>query len=248
MENIMFLQCDWIIFAFADGKVDGDWWRIWIYPAIGLVGVLLIYVLRQRGKKRTAALQAVAHELQLPFFPQGDKSLVGDLDKFHLFSKGHSKKISNMLHGENNHAELAVFDYRYRTGGGENSHTCHQTVIYFRCPTLNLPDFAVRPERLFHKIGTAFGYQDIDFETHPQFSQMYLLRGADQHRVRNLFSGERLAFFESQEKISVEGGGNQLIFYRHCKRVKPGEVRQFMEEGFRVFALFGDPPAAQVPG
>ena len=144
-----------------------------------------------------------------------------------------------MLHGENQNTELAIFDYRYTTGSGKNSTTSKQTVIYFRSPTLDLPHFAVRPEGIFHKIGGAFGYQDIDFQAHPQFSQMYLLRGNDEPRIRELFGEERIAFFESHPKISVEGADNQLVFYRRRKRSKPEGVRQFMDEGFRVFTLFG---------
>ena len=108
----------------------------------------------------------------------------------------------------------------------------------------SLPHFAVRPEGIFHKIGGALGYQDIDFQAHPQFSQMYLLRGDDEPRIRELFGEERIAFFERHPKISVEGADNQLIFYRHRKRSRPAEVRQLMDEGFRVFKLFGESTGA----
>lgn len=215
-----------------------------IYPAVGLLIALWIYAIWQREKKRTAALKNLAAELHLQFFPTGDASLVEALDKFHLFSQGYSKKIRNMLHGENQNTELAIFDYRYTTGSGKNSTTSKQTVIYFRSPTLDLPHFAVRPEGIFHKIGGALGYQDIDFQAHPQFSQMYLLRGDDEPGIRKLFDEERIAFFENHPKISVEGADNQLIFYRHRKRSRPEEVRQFMDEGFRVFKLFGESTGA----
>jgi len=214
-----------------------------IYPAVGLLIALGIYAIWQREKKRTAALKNLAAELHLQFFPTGDASLVEALDKFHLFSQGYSKKFRNMLHGENQNTELAIFDYRYNIGD-ENSTTYKQTVIYFRSPTLDLPHFAVRPEGIFHKIGGALGYQDIDFQAHPQFSQMYLLRGDDEPGIRKLFDEERIAFFESHPKISVEGADNQLIFYRHRKRSRPEEVRQFMDEGFRVFKLFGESTGA----
>ena len=43
---------------------------------------------------------------------------------------------------------------------------------------------------------------------------------------------------ESQQKISIEGGGNQLAFYRHKKRIKPDDIESFMDEGFCFFKLF----------
>jgi hypothetical protein len=205
-----------------------------------LAGLVALFV-HLGEKKRTEKLEALARNIGLPFFPGGDDSLKSSLDHFHLFSQGRSRKIRNMLHGENSEVELAIFDYRYRTSGGKNSHTHQQSVIYFRSPVLSLPHFAMRPENLFHKIGGAMGYQDIDFESHPRFSADYLLRGDDEQAVREFFTDELLTFIESQESICVEGGGDQLVFYRQRKRIKPDEVNGFMEEGFKAFDVFRGP-------
>ena len=160
------------------------------------------------------------------------------LKTFHLFSKGRSRKIKNLMEGEANKVELAIFDYQYTTGGGEHSHTYRQSILFFRSPKLYLPDFSLRPENVFHKIGGAFGYKDIDFETHPIFSKSYLLRGDNEAAIRGLFNNKLLNFIQSQQKISIEGSGDQLIFYRHKNRVKPEKVESFMEEGFQVFDQF----------
>ena len=110
--------------------------------------------------------------------------------------------------------------------------------MFFRSLKLNLPDFSLRPENVFHKIGSAFGDKDIDFETHPIFSKSYLLRGDNEAAIRGLFNNELLNFIQSQQKISIEGSGNQIIFYRHRNRIKPEEVESFMEEGFQVLDQF----------
>ena len=235
MGNVWFEGLGMLVAA-GPQKVD-----IFILPY--LIGVFLviggaIVLSRWSEKKREAQWKQIAEDLGLPFFPQGDGSLISHLHHFHLFSQGRSRKIRNMLHGETDEVELAIFDYRFRTGSGENKRIHRQTVIYFRSSDLKLPQFAVRPEHFFHKIGGAFGYQDIDFETHPEFSKTYLLRGDDESSVRQLFNDSLLKFFESQPKISVEAGGNQLIFYRQRKRTKPDEVRSFMQEGFQVFDQF----------
>ena len=203
-----------------------------------LLGAFFYFCARWVAKKRTERFQQVAEELGLPFFPKGDESLVDLLDHLHLFSQGRAKKIANMLHGETDDVELAIFDYRYTVGRGKNSRTYKQSVIYFRSAAFALPQFDLRPEGLLHKIGGAFGYQDIDFDTHPGFSGSYLLRGEDETAIRDLFTDDLLAFFESQKKISVEGGGDQLVFYRAGKRIKPDEVGEFTQEGFRILHLF----------
>jgi hypothetical protein len=101
-----------------------------------------------------------------------------------------------------------------------------------------LPTFSLRPETIWHKIGGWFGHQDIDFESHPGFSRLYLLRGRDEEAIRRLFTAEVLAFYEGQSGLSTEGAGNRLVVYRHAKRIAPADTRSFLEEGFGVLGVF----------
>ena len=210
---------------------------IGIVFSIFFVG-LLILIFWRKGKKRTEQFALISAELKLNFFPKGSTSLFERLKPFHLFSKGWSRKIKNLMEGEANKVELAIFDYQYTTHGGQHPQTHRQSLLFIRSPKLNLPDFSLRPENVFHKIGSAFGDKDIDFETHPIFSKSYLLRGDNEAAIRGLFNNELLNFIQSQQKISIEGSGDQLIFYRNKNRVKPEEVESFMEEGFQVFGQF----------
>ena len=209
-----------------------------IITAVILVVGFLGFIFWRMEKKRTEQFALISAKLKLNFFPKGSSSLFERLKTFHLFSKGRSRKIKNLMEGEANKVELAIFDYQYTTGGGEHSHTYRQSILFFRSPKLYLPDFSLRPENVFHKIGGAFGYKDIDFETHPIFSKSYLLRGDNEAAIRGLFNNKLLNFIQSQQKISIEGSGDQLIFYRNKNRVKPEEVESFMEEGFQVFDQF----------
>ena len=215
----------------------------WIFNIIIIVILLfivgsLILIFLRIGKKRTEQFALISAELKLNFFPKGTTSLFERLKPFHLFSKGWSRKIKNLMEGEANKVELAIFDYQYTTHGGQHPQTHRQSLLFIRSPKLNLPDFSLRPENVFHKIGSAFGDKDIDFETHPIFSKSYLLRGDNEAAIRGLFNNELLNFIQSQQKISIEGSSDQLIFYRHKNRVKPEEVESFMEEGFQVFDQF----------
>ena len=214
-----------------------------IFTIIGIVFFiffvgLLIMIFWRKGKKRTEQLALISAELKLNFFPKGSTSLFERLKPFHLFSQGWSRKIKNLMEGEANKVELAIFDYQYTTHGGQHPQTHRQSLLFIRSPKLNLPDFSLRPENVFHKIGSAFGDKDIDFETHPIFSKSYLLRGDNEAAIRGLFNNKLLNFIQSQQKISIEGSGNQMIFYRHRNRIKPEEVESFMEEGFQVFDQF----------
>lgn len=202
----------------------------------------LIIVLAIRGeKKRTEAFEKVAADLGLPFHPKGDAALLERLQGFHLFSQGRSKKMQNLLYGQIEGGEVALFGHRYTTGSGKNSQVHNQNVAYFRSPSLDLPRFALRPEHIFHKIGGVLGYQDIDFDSHERFSKAYLLRGDDEAAIRETFTDSVLSFYECQKGISTEAGGDQLIFYRAGKRIKPEEVVSFLEEASSAFKLFKKP-------
>ena len=204
---------------------------------IGCIALVIGLVVRYE-KKRREGFQRVAEELGLPFYPKGDADLLSTLNGFPLFSQGHSRKMKNLLYGQIDDGDVAVFGYRYTTRSGENSATFRQNVVYFRSSDMDLPRFTLRPEHMFHRIGSVMGYQDIDFDSHPNFSKRYLLRGDDENAIRATFTDAILTFFESQNRICIEAGGDQLIFYRTMKRVKPREVVAFLEEASRALKQF----------
>ena len=152
--------------------------------------------------------------------------------------------ITNVLHGDSEQLgygeefEVRTLDFTYQSGKG----TISQTVICFRSSQLSLPDFSMRPEYFFHKIGSKLGYQDIDFESHPtavEFSKKYLLRGKDEQTIRALFTDTVLTFFAAHpDKVCVEGSDDQLIWYQPGKIIEPEDIPAFMKEGFEVFRLF----------
>jgi hypothetical protein len=208
-----------------------------IVVGVGLTIAAIIYAAHVAEKKRIEQLQQVAQELGFEFQTVGDASLLTSLNRFHLFSQGHTKKQSNVMRGKTNELEVTIFDYRYTTGSGKHSHTWNHTVICFRFDGPPLPEFSLRPENFAHKIGAWFGYQDIDFEDDPSFSRKYLLRGSSEAAVRELFTDKVRRHFDEKSGLSVEASGDTLVFYRHAVRVKPEAIRSLMEDGFSVFGL-----------
>ena len=220
-----------------------------IIPIIAVILIIIVWV--QYEKLRTKEFKQVAEEMGFSFYPKvrDDHPAGRSFDKlFRLLrptqarnSQGDFGEIRNMLHSVSEQLEVGIFGYQYTTTGNYGGHARRPSVIYFRSPELNLPQFSLRPEGRSDKIGSALGYQDIDFEsdrTGVEFSKKYLLQGKDEQKVRELFATEVLGFFEGQDGISTEGGGDQLIFYGLGKRIKPEDVRPFMEEGLEVFRLF----------
>lgn len=205
--------------------------------AIVAVVVTIIGLSHAYEKKRAAGLKALAESMNLPFFPHGDATLVRTLGAFHLFSLGRSKAVSNMIHGQSEDTDLAIFDYRFTTGHGKHKHTTRQTVIYFDTPRLSLTGFALRPESLFQKLGKILGLDDIDIQDSPRFSSLFWLQGSHVAEVRKLFREDVVQWFEKRPDLSAEGSGPRLILYRAARRTSPEQVRQLMEDGFELYGL-----------
>jgi carbonic anhydrase len=205
----------------------------------GVVIVALI-VGRKREQERTRQFVNVANLLGWQFNEDAGMNWIPNLDNFALFSQGHSKNIKNAMYGEIDGVKAALFDYEYVVGHGKNRSSFNQTVAYFEPRNLNLPSFSLRPERTFHKIISAFGYQDIDFGNRPDFSSKYLLRGQDEQAIRNYFSDALLGFYEMNQGVSTDGGGNQLFIFRQDYRAPPHEAQSFVNWALQLQRLYGN--------
>jgi hypothetical protein len=209
-----------------------------ILGVVGLIGGL-IWLNRYLEKRRTEKMKAAAASMGLAFEFEQAPEMITQLAHFPLFQNGHTKRLRNVIGGSEGGVEFKLFDYRYTTGSGKNSHTWHQTVIVLRSQKLRVPSFTLRPENIFHKIGSAFGYQDIDFESHPKFSKKYLLRGEIEGEIRNLFAPHVLDYFDQNLNMNVEALQGELIFYRAMRQLKPEELRPLIDDGLRIHNLFG---------
>lgn len=205
-----------------------------------LIGGLIVatIVARKREQERTRQMVNVASLLGWQFSEAAGLDWIPNLETFALFNQGHSKQIKNAMYGEIDGVKAAVFDYYYVLGSGKNRTTYNQSVVYFEPANLNLPPFSLRPEHTFHKIISAFGYQDIDFGNRPDFSSKYLLRGPDEQAVRSIFTDALLAFYEMNEGTSTDGGGNQLFIFRQNRRPAPHETQTFLNWGLQLQRLF----------
>ncbi len=201
------------------------------------VGAIIYFNYRSQ-RKRAEAMAQIAAELKLVFTPEGDETVMSEHAAFHLFLQGRSKKVRNLMRGTVRDLHVSIFDYQYTVGAGKHQHTWNQTVISFELQGRNLPAFTMRPENVFHKLGSMMGYQDIDFEISPGFSKKYLLRGPDDAAIRSVFTSRALIFFESEPGLCVEADGRKLIVYRHSVRVKPELIRESVEKGVQVACLF----------
>jgi len=200
---------------------------------IAVAGVI-IYI-RKMEKQRTEALAVVAKQLGGKFQKNPDENFQKSFDQFQLFSKGSSKKIKNIISFNNLNNTCDIFGYTFTTGTGKNRSISTQTVASFSGRELDFPDFDLCPQNILHNIGKVFGYQDIDFESSPEFSDKYLLRGKNEKNIRSLFNQRLLKYFEKNDSHYVEARANRVIIYKPYQRVKPEEIKNFYNQSQKVY-------------
>ena len=205
---------------------------------LGIIAVIAM-ISNHFEKKRTNALLAIAEELHMEFQAKDEAHSFRNQKKhFKLFEKGRSRNAYNIFRGSSAAIQAELFDYRYTVGSGKNSSTYNQTVAHFSATSFDFPSFEMKPENFFHRVGTTFGMQDIDFEEHPDFSKSYLLQGDNEVAIRNLFDRHMLDFFSNHKGWTVEASKQELIIYKSGRRVSPDELKGFMEESLAIANQF----------
>lgn len=188
---------------------------------------------------RSAAMEKVAFNLDMNFVHKDDWGLLNRLKGFKLFKWGHSRKIFNLMAKADAFMDeqYRIFDYQYVISSNNSSRRYIQTVFFIQSKFLGLPEFLLKPENFFHKIGSFLGMQDIDFEEHPEFSKKYLLQGEDEARIRDVMNNQLIWHFTVEKDWHLEGVGYYLVLYRLDHLVPPKTVEQFYKKGMQIYSF-----------
>lgn len=215
-----------ILFAIS----ESTWTAIIVIAAIGIV-LAISYSL---ANKRAAALQNAAAAMGFSFERKGEALRIELNSSLNLLRSGRNPTVYNVMRGA---GDVSLFDFDYTVGAGRSARTIHQTVAAYRFPGSLMPEFHLCAEDFFHKAASAFGYKPIGFDTHPEFSKRFLLRGADENAIRTFFQPALLDFFcglPAKPSWNVEAAGPWLIIYRAKKKVKPAELSLFAQQTERI--------------
>ncbi len=186
---------------------------------------------------RTEQMQQIAFELGMSCQAKDDWGLLKLLKDFHLFRRGGRKRIEHVLYRRDDmlETEVNIFDYAYTISSGKSSKTYRQTVFFVQSKKLGLPQFLMKPEHFFHKVGEWLGMvKDIDFEAFPQFSDQYWLRSEDEEYMRATVHEPFLKFFTIEKNWHLEGVNYYLILYRDNQLLTPPQIRDFYKKGMKV--------------
>lgn len=217
---------------------------ILIILVLGALVVPIVYFSYRSAKKRNEATAQLAAQMNWNFYAEADMSFVPGFSRSGLGAMNNvtNKKIFNLISGQINNLNAAVFDFRYtmrgiRRNGHKQIEQRTQTVVYLQSPNANLPQFALRPEGWTDKLISLVGLSDINFPHRPSFSSSYVLQGANEQLIRHLFNDRVLGFFENNQKLCVEGEGNYLIVYQHNVKNQPAEFQANLQQAMTILGV-----------
>jgi len=206
-------------------------WPLGIAAALFVV-LLVVLAVRRRERERTESLRRVAETAGLAFEPKAEFGAVRSLGDVQLFSRGHSRRVTNLMTGRLDGQHVAVFDYRYTTGSGKHQHTHLQTVVVLPSAKPALPDLQMAPENPLLRLAEVFGYQDIDIDSSPEFSRRYVVKGPDPAAIRAALYPGATSYFAQHEGWTVEAKSGTVSIYRADRRARAEDIRMFIEEAF----------------
>lgn len=195
----------------------------------------LMYWSYVANKKRIEGFAQQAEAMGLNFTQQPADSFMAHYGHFKLFNRGRRRGVSNLIEGDSGDVTLRIFDYKFTTGSGKQTRHHVQTIASLKSSQLNIPSLTIYPEGFLSRVGSKMGFQDIDFDSHPTFSKMFVLKGDNEEAIRNFLTPAALEYFEAHQGISLEASGDTLFFYNPNRRSKPEEIKDLLSRAYEVF-------------
>ena len=200
---------------------------------------LYIYVRKRRTKK----LKEVADKLFLEFTAESDslhKKIVSMFKGHDLLQRGTMPSVKNIFQGKHGFQHFYSFEYSYNIRIGRRSSECSFSVFAIDDQNLNIPFFNLFPETFLSKVTHMdfSGQLDIDFENNEEFSRAFILKGADEEKIRSTFNERHFSYFLRNTQFCASGGQGSLMLYSNLKPVASKNYEQFIQSGKELYDLF----------
>jgi len=194
-----------------------------------------LYVLR-KNKLRMAAFEQLAADMELPFDPDA----LGMLDRLkglNLMKVG-ALNVRNLIFENAGDLRTSIFDLYYNSGGYRGL----LTVVAFEPAGINAPAFLLLQQSSFFQKAGSFlhGRKDINFESHPTFSEMFMLSGPREQIIRDFFTPARLTFFETKARHCVEVTSRMIIVYKVDNEIRPESVKDLLTSAREIYGRIVD--------
>ena len=205
-----------------------------IYIALAIGGSIYLSISRQL--KRQKELQVMADSLGFSYNDEQTEKVTELLESSSMLG---NEMFFNVLGGTFNGTYFAIGDFNITVGSDSRNRKQYQTYVVIHSGKLTSPNFCLQPECALFRMAEGLlnrltGSVDIDFPTHPEFSDNYFLKGSDEDAVRNFFTPRVLEYFQANHGLSVEVFNGTLVFFRLGELVKPDDIKTLIDNAMEV--------------
>jgi MFS superfamily sulfate permease-like transporter len=150
------------------------------------------------------------------------------LRSFHFAKKGLMHFAQNTIKGNVDHVAFEFFEIEFDADAQTKSATNIIPTVIIKSDK-RLPVFTAEEESFFDKLAELSGFNDIDFENHPIFSDKFLLKGPDEEEIRKFFTADLIGLLESHPKFHFESDGKTIMIYRFDGKDDIASLKELIE-------------------
>lgn len=196
-----------------------DYFPILLAALVGLIVIAGAFAWWLERKRREAVARE-AERLGLRFAPERDRDLARKYESLRGLHDGSNRYASDVLSGDYRGQAVTVFEFHHETHstdsrGASQTHHHYQHVALLHLER-EFPNLLIGPEGVFSKIAQAFGYDDIDFESH-EFSRRFCVRSPDRRFAYDFCNSAMIEFLLNHPHLCLEVRDDSLalVFAGH---------------------------------
>ena len=180
--------------------------------------------------KRQNNLSIVADNFNLSYNPI-KKSNAEFLENFIYFKTKKIEHTFNELKEKN--SQYQSFDITFSEGEFIAKEVVRTTMLYFKV-SKKIPAFTLDKEGLMERLYALAGYEDIDFDSHIDFSNRFYLRGENPEEIKAFFTSELVRFFESNPYYHIESNKEGILICNKERIASIKEIKGLLDFGVRL--------------
>lgn len=200
------------------------------HPLAAKISVNLDHLGMTKLSNNQLEFQEYANEIGLDYYPM--KSLSVNQYRDYSFNlQGKVQFTQNMICGSVNGHWLVFNEIIIDTDLETKSSDTKIPGLLISIDGDKIPKFTLELEGFFDKVRAYAGFDDIDFDDHPLFSDKFLLRGDNENEIREYFKPELIELIEKNPFYHIEFNGSLLLIYPFDKNADLKNIKRLINFG-----------------
>jgi len=212
----------------------------WVAFVVFLVGtVLFLVVMAVRSRRMAAGLPGVAARLGLTYEAKDPFDLLAS--GYTLLQRGHSRRVSSVMHGTFEGRDVRVFGFFHIVGGGRGSQGHAEACVLVRVPTLGFW-FRVEP---WGRYGAAKPLHVPVLTGDRAFDRAWAVDSPDDTTTSAVLSPAFRSWLTARPERPYLGAGDGWVLVA-ARGQKPARLAEFIREAIGAADQVVGAPAATV--